>query len=201
MNYHFNTLPQYINQKSPIYAYLTEAFTNEEIEKIIEIGDNKEMEESKIFGSDGFTIDEKVRLTDVSWIDMNKDTEWLFLKLQNCVKYLNDLFYEYNITNFESLQYTCYNKKGSHYDWHSDMQYNTVHPMMRKLSVSLFLTDRDEYEGGDFEYMAHGTSEKVKEDQKGNLIVFPSYLLHRVTPVTKGVRKSLVMWNQGPHFK
>jgi PKHD-type hydroxylase len=201
MNYHFNNLPQYTQIHAPIYAYLTDAFTNDEIDKIIEIGDNEEMEESKIFGGREFTTDEKVRITDVSWISLNKETDWLFNKLEGCVRYLNDTFYNYDLTNYETLQYTCYNKKGSHYDWHADVQFNTVHPLMRKLSLSLFLTDKSEYEGGDFQYMASGKEETVKEDQKGSLIVFPSYLLHRVTPVTKGVRKSLVMWNQGPHFK
>jgi PKHD-type hydroxylase len=204
MTYHLNKLKHYNQGHSPVYAYYTKAFTDEEVDKIIEIGEKQELQEAEILldaNNKKIDVNDKVRITDVSWIERTEDTAWLFNKLEYYVNYLNDMFYNFELTNYESLQYTLYNKKGSHYDWHVDAGYNIVEPLNRKLSLSLFLTEKSEYMGGDFEYKINANPVKINEDAKGSLIVFPSHVLHRVTPVTKGVRKSLVMWTQGPHFK
>ena len=203
MTYHLNNIQPYNQPHSPVYAYYTKAFTDEEVNKIIEIGEKQELEEGRILMDESkkTNVNNTVRITDVSWIDKTKDNAWIFNKLEYYVNYLNDMFYKFDLTNYESLQFTSYNKKGSHYDWHVDTFHNMVEPLNRKLSMSLFLTEKSEYMGGDFEYKIASIPEKINEDSKGSLIVFPSYLLHRVTPVTKGVRKSLVMWTQGPHFK
>ena len=96
--------------------------------------------------------------------------------------------------NILNLQYTEYDsKKEGHYDWHIDIGEGEY--AGRKLSVVLLLND--DYEGGELEIWEKGFVPKGK----GNLFVFPSYLLHRVTPVTEGIRKSLVLWTSGPTFK
>jgi PKHD-type hydroxylase len=204
MNYHLNKIPQYSYGHIPTYSYFTEAFSNEEIKKIIEIGERQELKESQVHTGDQLNtlvMDPKRRISEISWIEFQSDTKWLYEKLEHYVNYLNDMYYNFDLTNYEQLQYTCYNKEGSHYDWHSDAPYSIMKPLSRKLSLSLFLSDRNEYSGGDFEYNGSGIVQKVNEQEKGTLIIFPSFLIHRVTPVTKGVRKSLVMWIQGPHFK
>jgi PKHD-type hydroxylase len=183
---------------------LADAFSNEEVEKIIAIGEKQKLQKAEVYVGhlgDTVIVDENKRVSEVSWIDFESDTRWLFKKLEHYVNYLNDMYYNFELTNYEQLQYTCYNTKGSHYDWHVDTQFNSINPLVRKLSLSLFLSDRNEYSGGNFEYNAGGTIGKIHEQEKGTLIVFPSFLLHRVTPVIEGVRKSLVMWTQGPHFK
>jgi PKHD-type hydroxylase len=85
-----------------------------------------------------------------------------------------------------------------HYDWHIDsgLETNTV---PRKLSMALLLSDPSEFEGGELQIMRAGVPESV-EQKRGRAWFFPSYLMHRVTPVTKGIRRSLVMWVGGPAF-
>ena len=70
----------------------------------------------------------------------------------------------------------------------------------RKISMTVQLSDGGEYEGGDFEIMRNREPEKLPKG-KGTVLVFPSYILHRVTPVTSGIRKSLVLWLGGASFK
>ena len=111
-------------------------------------------------------------------------------------------------------QFTEY-KKGQFYDWHCDSYeepYNkpenqNVHNKLRKLSMTVSLTDPDEYEGGDLEFDFRNTDEgsqpRICEEirKKGSVIIFPSFVWHRVKPVTKGIRHSLVCWNLGYPFR
>jgi PKHD-type hydroxylase len=70
----------------------------------------------------------------------------------------------------------------------------------RKVSVTVQLSDSDEYEGGDLEFMRGSTAEQAPRG-KGVVVIFPSYMLHRVTPITKGIRKSFVIWLGGSHYR
>ncbi len=100
-------------------------------------------------------------------------------------------------------------KKGGHYDWHTDQSHTPAvsadknfHDKTRKLSLSLQLTDSDAYQGGDLEFrwLSHGevvTKTLTEAREKGTAVIFPSFIWHRVTPVTKGERISLVNWSIG----
>ena len=116
-----------------------------------------------------------------------------------------------SITGHEAMQFTKYNK-GQFYGWHYDSwidpyQNNTI----RKLSVTICLSDEKDFEGGDLEFAIQDSNarEPLKKilrtchevRKKGSLIVFPSFLWHRVTPVTKGTRYSLVIWSTGEQYK
>jgi len=115
----------------------------------------------------------------------------------------------------ESIQFTKYSKK-QFYDWHIDshpIPYDApndlnVHGKIRKLSTVISLSDPKEYVGGKFEFEIYDplTNEikifECKEiKERGTLIVFPSFLRHRVNKVTKGTRFSLVNWSLGYPFK
>jgi PKHD-type hydroxylase len=89
-------------------------------------------------------------------------------------------------------------KKGHYYDWHIDIGPESINH--RKISCSVQLSDPNKYEGGDFEIWAGGDFQKVERKQ-GCAILFPSFLMHRVTPITKGTRKSLVLWMGGDSYK
>ena len=93
------------------------------------------------------------------------------------------------------MQFTNYKAPGGKYDSHVDRCYNTP---IRKLSVIVLLSD--EFEGGDFELICDDNPIKL-EMKKGKLFAFPSFILHRVKPITKGERNSLVGWVTGPNFK
>jgi PKHD-type hydroxylase len=112
---------------------------------------------------------------------------------------INSIFYRFDLYGFmEDMQYTVYASGGDHYDWHIDAGSRTTCP--RKLSLSLQLSDPSEYEGGKLEFM-NGKDVKVADRDRGLVVAFPAYRLHRVTPVTKGLRKSIVVWTTGPQFR
>ena len=94
------------------------------------------------------------------------------------------------------------NAVGDHYDWHIDTFLDTPNAFHRKLSVTVQLSNGDDYEGGDFQ-LRDGTGEGLDNSiyNRGSILVFPSFLLHRVTPVTSGTRKTLVAWFEGKRFK
>jgi PKHD-type hydroxylase len=104
------------------------------------------------------------------------------------------------LNNFYELQYTEYHsREHGFYDWHQDVLWLQPTESQRKISVSVQLSDDDEYEGGDFEF--HKDIPQPSDIRsRGTVIVFPSFLYHRVTEVTKGERKSLVAWYEGSNF-
>jgi PKHD-type hydroxylase len=141
-----------------------------------------------------------MRITRVAWIERNPDTAWLYARLEEAVLEFNREFYRYDLYGLvESLQYTVYDgAEGGHYNWHVDHGEHNQEP--RKISLSLQLTDPAQYEGCNL-VMQAGDGPWVAERARGTLVAFPSYVLHRVTPIQSGVRKSLVIWVGGPPFR
>ena len=157
---------------------------------------------------------QKKRKSDLVWLN----DPWIYKELQPYVHIANkNAGWNFQWDWSESIQFTKY-KLNQYYDWHCDSfrkpydQPNTPsHGKIRKLSMTCQLTDGSEYKGGELEfdfrnYDPHMRDEtkhlrKAKEIlPKGSIIVFPSFVWHRVKPVTKGVRYSLVMWNVGKPF-
>lgn len=183
------------------WAQAHDIFTDEEIEKIIEIG-NSEETSVQTEGAVGLnrTIDENIRISNISWIRADLESQhWIFRKLTDVVNGMNQQFFKYDLVNIESLQFSRYdsNRKGM-YKKHTDM-YSQQSFYSRKLSFSLQLTDEDSYEGGDL-CLYFQDDPVVASRKKGVMTFFPSYTLHEVTPVLKGVRYSLVGWVLGPKF-
>lgn len=126
----------------------------------------------------------------VQFLLPDSSTEWIFRKLNAALHRLNEA-YRYHLLGFEALQVATYSV-GNYYDWHIDL--GPGKNSSRKLSLSLRLSDPNDYEGGDLEF----TNIKKKTSQEiGTLIAFPSFMMHRATPVAKGTRKSLVSWISG----
>jgi len=195
------------------YWYFSKAFNKDfckAIEKAVKpfscdkgtisgIKDSKK-EKSKLF---------KKRKSDVKFIN----DQWIYDSVVPYIRQANDnAKWNFEFNWCETAQYTLY-KKGQHYDWHidqNDKPYVSEDPnfnnKIRKLSCSILLNDSSEYKGGNFEFDFRNnrlkkTVVEVKElKNQGDMIVFPSYLWHRVKPVTKGIRKSLVIWFLGPPF-
>ena len=86
-----------------------------------------------------------------------------------------------------------------HYDWHHDVQWHGQSQHDRKLSMTIQLTESDAYQGGDFEFEEVHTNADFRSE--GTVLIFPSYLRHRITPVTQGERKALVAWFYGPRWR
>lgn len=179
------------------FATWTDGFTNEEISKIIDIGDRLAINNSVI--GDG-EIYAPIRDSKTGWISLTPETEFLYEKLGYIARQLNGQFFDFDIWGFsEDLQYTIYDSSNAHYTWHVDHGGN-VSRSPRKLSLVLQLSDPQDYEGGDLEVLTNSEPLKIHK-QKGLVAAFPSYVLHRVTPVTRGVRKTIVVWLTGPRFK
>ena len=98
----------------------------------------------------------------------------------------------------DAIQHTIYKEGGGHYDWHMD----AGHGMQRhrKGSLTVQLTDPDDYEGGKLQ-LWRGQNPLDAPRGKGTVVIFPSYMMHRVSEVTKGTRESLVLWVGGDHYR
>jgi len=174
------------------YAYMEKVFTKEECEKIIKIAKDKGL----IKGTTRNKSD--VRQSKICWLYASDDLDWLFKKITDIVLNLNDSFFQFDIFGLnEGLQFTNYKAPSNKYGKHIDRGLDNV---IRKLSLSIQLTNPKEYEGGELFLYEDEKGIEMKKEQ-GTLILFPSYILHEVKPVTKGERNSLVSWVTGKQFK
>jgi PKHD-type hydroxylase len=173
------------------------AFTEQELDWLQAKAKASEQKATVGAGSGG-SIDTDVRRSQVSWLENNPNTKWVFEKLAHVASRLNADYYRFDLTGFgESLQLTNYDQsENGMYGWHLDYGGG----VSRKLSMAMQLTDPAEYEGGNLEIMVSSDQLKVRK-QRGLIAVFPSYILHQVTPVTQGSRQSLVAWVSGAPFR
>jgi len=184
------------------WAYWNHAFTKEECEKIIKISKSYKLHAAGIFKKGNKTaVEKKVRETNVVFLGPSEETDFIFTKLTSLVLDLNQKFFNFDLWGLhEGLQFTNYVAPGGKYYKHIDKGSPYSGRYLRKLSFSLQLSDPKEYKGGDLNlYFSNKKTPLYKE--QGVLIVFPSYVMHEVTTVTKGERNSLVGWVSGPPFK
>jgi len=186
--------------KSYIVETTEPIFTPKQCQMVIDKGMSLKKETAAVgMGQNpGGNIDPKKRITTISWIpfkdmpEMYRDIEATMLKANG-----NHFGFE-GMQLTELAQFTHY-LEGGFYDWHMDNDVQGKHqPPVRKISMTLLLSDPSTFEGGELEIMSKGKTAKLKQ---GQAIFFASWLQHRVKPVTKGERKSLVMWFGGPPFK
>jgi len=180
--------------KSYVVETTGPVFTPEQCKMIIEAGRSEPKQTGQVGGGSGGTVDTKTRTSHISWIpfkkmlDMYKDIEKLMQKTNR-----NHFGFD-GMTLTEPAQYTEY-PEGGFYDWHIDSDINFAHePPVRKISMTCLLSPESEFEGGDLEVMSEGKVAKLKQ---GQIVFFASFVRHRVKPVIKGNRKSLVMWFGG----
>jgi len=151
------------------------------------------------------------RETNLKWISLDENSNWLFKKIIQCINETNVNNYGYILKFVEDIQFLEYTSQTKgFYSKHTDCGNrfeieNFVD--IRKLSFSIQLSDSSDYEGGELKfytgkksiYTNKAEGDTAKKD-KGTIIFFPSHVLHEVTPVTKGTRYSLVSWIQGPNL-
>lgn len=173
------------------------AFSNAELQTIEKYGDGLAQQTADLSGKRADY--DAIRVTRVAWIERKPETAWLYGRLEDMVLRLNEQYFKYELYGLaESFQYTVYHgSEGSHFDWHKD--HGNAHEEPRKISLSLQLSEASAYEGCDLEL--HGAHVQAAPRTRGTMIAFPSYMLHRVTPIISGVRKSLVIWAAGPEFR
>lgn len=146
-------------------------------------------------------VDANYRSCQIFWVNnpMVQTFVW------NCIQDANRLAFGFDIQFVPAIQYTVYNSNTQdHYDWHRDTYFIHSAPYDRKLTLIMQLSDSDDYEGGDFlleDDFFENKPDSNEFRQKGAVFVFPSFIKHKVTPVTKGIRKTLVAWAEGPKFR
>lgn len=141
--------------------------------------------------SDENQLDESIRKSKIGWFNNNS---WVSGIIRHYVNLANEQAWKFELSGNENPQFTIYNE-GGFYDFHEDSSLLTDN--MRKISAVVTIADPNDYDGGDFEF-GDGTLPDIRE--RGSIVVFPSFNHHRVTPVTKGTRYSLVSWFYGPRF-
>lgn len=176
-----------------IFAFYEKAFSSVECDAIKKLFVDLN---SGCVGHDG-NVEANIRKSQIRFEERTKETEWIFDKLTGFAFNCNLARWHFQLSGFyEGLQLTEYDENGSHYDWHMDNGNGEM--SIRKLSLILLLDDGSEYEGGELGFL--GVNEK-KKFNAGTLIVFPSYVGHKVYPVTKGKRRTVVAWISGDPYK
>nr|BAR28112.1 2OG-Fe(II) oxygenase superfamily like protein [uncultured Mediterranean phage uvMED] len=187
--------------KSYIVETTTPIFTPEQCKLIIEAGRNEPRNNAEVgMGktAKGGVIDTKTRTSHISWIPFKKMHD-MYKDIEKIMKATNNNHFGFNGMQItEMAQYTEY-PQGGFYEWHVDNDVTFAHePPVRKISMTCLLSPLEEFEGGDLELMSEGKVAKIKQ---GHAVFFASFVRHRVTPVIKGNRKSLVMWFGGTPFR
>ena len=166
------------------YYWFQEGFNQQELEWVDNLKELYTYEQASIVGST--TPSMSIRDSKIKWLHYDDNSMWVYDKLKNFVIEANSNIWGFEIHSIiDSIQYTEYPEGGGHYDWHVDIGPNINY---RKISIVVQLSDPSEYEGGDLEIWAGGQFKTIPKI-KGCTVLFPSFLLHRVTPVTKGIRR------------
>ena len=185
--------------KSWVVETTSPLFSPEQCRKIIDCGRRQPPQKAQVgMNKSEGKLDTKKRVTTISWIP--------FKEMPEMYNDLNRFIQRANLNHFgfddiqitENAQFTEY-PEGGFYDWHMDCDVHMAHePPVRKISMTLLLNDPSEFEGGHLEITAPGKFAVLKQ---GHAITFASFLNHRVQPVTRGVRQSLVVWFGGKPFR
>ena len=206
------------------YYYFKEALSHKFCDKLIKYGISKKEElgitsayNKKVKSNLPLLKKEikdlkKIRNSNIVWLN----DRWIYDEIQPYIHQANKLAgWNFDWDWSESCQFTKY-KLNQFYDWHADssetpnndINNKNIYGKIRKLSVTCSLSDPKDYKGGELEFdFRNNTNGKpnirkcVEILPRGSIVVFPSFVWHRVKPVTKGTRYSLVMWNLGYPFK
>lgn len=193
----YNFDPNYDTNPTEFY-WFEQAFTPQEIDKIITDCSKIPTQYGSIAGGGAENEIESIRKSTVRWVPQSDEFSWIYWRIAELAKEANTIW-NFDLHSMpEAIQFTEYFGNGGHYDWHQDIGPGEL--SIRKVSVTIQLSDGGDYQGGDLEFLRGATPEQAPRG-KGVAVLFPSYLLHRVTPLTGGTRRSLVLWLGGSHFK
>lgn len=181
------------------YYWFQTGFTAEELKEIESMTSDLTFEQAGIGENDSSRVELEYRKSNIKWCPQNDRWWWVYEKLHDMIVEANEAMWKFELTSMrEQIQYTEYYEGGGQYDWHMDCGIGIQNS--RKISVTVQLSHPDEYEGGDLEFMLGAGHIKAPRAQ-GAAVIFPSFFLHRVTPVTKGTRKSFVLWVGGEPYR
>jgi len=176
-------------------------FSDAELDAIVKLGDGLALEKAELsVGGVGY---ENIRATQVAWVPREARTEQLYRRMEEAILQINARYFRFDLSGLAMFQYALYGgPEGGHFDWHKDYGRDPSDPGQepRKLTISLQLSDASDYEGCDLQ-LRGGNQIDTAPRTRGCLIAFPANVLHQVTPIRKGTRRSLVAWAVGPEFR
>lgn len=178
--------------------HVPQAFSAADCARITEIAAGATASDARLVGQNK---DHNLRRADLVWLDDVPGTDWVMDRIIDVVRDANRAVYQFDIEGFdESAQVARYGaEREGHFDWHSDVGDGRL-AARRKLTMVVQLSRPDSYEGGTLQVQPSAHVTEAPREQ-GTATLFPSYLLHRVTPVTEGERHSLTIWAHGPAFR
>lgn len=180
------------------FHVIPQALTVAECESLIGLCQSAPMKDAGLVRQ---TTAHQIRRADLSWLDDLPEASWVMDRMMPLVAQANREAFGFDLTDFaESPQVARYGaEREGHFDWHSDIGAGQL-AAKRKLTLVVQLSGPQDYENGTLELRPDSTVRQAPRDQ-GAAILFPSFVLHRVTPVTQGTRWSLTLWSHGPAFR
>ena len=179
------------------YSWFTGLFSESEVEKIRSLWSEAQAKEAEVnLAGKAYSRDD-LRKSQLIWIRPGAN-DWIYDRLAQACQQANANRYRFDLQGFQTeLQLADYSNEGF-FDWHMDFGAGDI--SNRKLSITVQLSSPDEYEGGELQFMINQNIVTAPKE-KGTAVIFPSFMLHRVTPVSKGSRKSIVGWIAGPPYR
>ncbi|WP_212525098.1 2OG-Fe(II) oxygenase [Actibacterium sp. MT2.3-13A] len=177
---------------------IPDAFTAAECERIAALAETGRLADAGLVGG---VANHSLRRADIAWLDEIEGAEWVTDRIFELVREANRAVFDFELRDFsESAQVARYGaERSGHFGWHSDIGDGPL-ARRRKLTLVVQLSDPAAYEGGVLELMPDSNIRAANAAQ-GSATLFPSFVLHRVTPVTRGTRHSLTIWAHGPAFR
>ena len=187
-----------VSKDTTSWVALDKIFTDYELDQLV----MQANQIKKVSSTVGHGAVSNYRICDIAWLESDEvesDFDWVYATLANAISKVNNEYFKFDLTHLTALQFTVYNGNNhSNYQKHLDIGRQFPN---RKLSFSVQLSDDAEYVGGDLRFHYIKNQPEVAPREKGKIIFFPSWVVHDVTPVTQGTRRSLVGWVNGPNFK
>ena len=177
-----------------------DAFSEDECRLIRAVGERFKLDgslkEAGMIDSRGNDLTTNYRQSNIRFVKYSAETHWVFQRLFDLINPMNSAVYRFDLTGFEEGMQISEYPVGNGYGWHVDL--GARRTSRRKLSLTVQLSFPDEYEGGELEFMSPAETAGTKI---GTLCVFPSFAIHRVRPITRGIRWSMVSWVCGAPFR
>ena len=177
-----------------------DAFNETQLARINKFADEAGLSPSYIRTEAGKRVQNKdFRSSSVCWVPKERPHLWIYKRMGELTNRINSEYWNFNITGMmERIQIAEYSAEDNgHFDWHIDLGAGLL--SKRKISISVLLSDPDDYDGGEVQFF-NTRRVKTATRARGTAVMFPSYMSHRVRPVTRGVRRSMVIWVSGPPF-
>lgn len=178
------------------FIYYEGMFLPHEVAKIQTLWNQDKTLKATVTGEEEYK--DELRKSSVTFIENAPENSWVYQRLADIAIATNNERFHFDLLGFhEALQMAAY-VEGDFFDWHLD--FGPGETSVRKLSMTIQLSDPEDYEGGDLQFMINQNIVTASRT-KGTIVIFPSFILHRVTPITKGRRQSIVGWVSGPPYR